>query len=230
MKHRCSYDDVIARLVGVIGNTTPLRTDTKSAPSGGESAPSGAEGDFDASGDAVSGTEDDQEVTSHEDYNGRLAYFVALGQLDLIEYDPYHDIYAVATQCLRTIAANLGLDEPSTIALFDRWLFSAAPDVSFFQHLDGSEEPNMIWRAANRFEEWSSLSELTLRLATCGTSEANTKRVLSMQRNIAGFYRTRFSLPSIEARLRDWANRPTQVQVSLGAMGGGDERDDSDAD
>jgi hypothetical protein len=46
MKHRCSYEDVIVRLVEVIGNTTPLMTDT-------ESAPFGAEGDFDASGDAV---------------------------------------------------------------------------------------------------------------------------------------------------------------------------------
>jgi hypothetical protein len=33
----------------------------------------------------------------------------------------------------------------------------------------------------------------------------------------------------MEARLREWANRPTPVQVSLGAMGGGDELDDSDA-
>jgi hypothetical protein len=37
-----------------------------------ESAPFGAEGDLDASGDAVSGTEDGEEVASHEDYNERL--------------------------------------------------------------------------------------------------------------------------------------------------------------
>jgi hypothetical protein len=34
----------------------------------------------------------------------------------------------------------------------------------------------------------------------------------------------------MEARLREWANRPTQVQVSLGAMGRGDELNGSDAD
>jgi hypothetical protein len=51
MKHRCSYDDVIVRLVEVIGNTTPLMTNTESAPSGAEPALSGAEVDFDASGD-----------------------------------------------------------------------------------------------------------------------------------------------------------------------------------
>jgi hypothetical protein len=44
MKHECSYNDVSVRLVEVIGNTTPLMIDT-------ESAPHGAEGDFDASGD-----------------------------------------------------------------------------------------------------------------------------------------------------------------------------------
>jgi hypothetical protein len=58
MKHRCYYDDVTVRLVEVIGSTTFLMTDTESAPSGAESPRSGAEGDFDASGDAVSGTED----------------------------------------------------------------------------------------------------------------------------------------------------------------------------
>jgi hypothetical protein len=46
-----------------------------------------------------------------------------------MEYDQYLDFYAVATQYLRTFVANLGLDESSMIALFDRWLFSAAPEV-----------------------------------------------------------------------------------------------------
>jgi hypothetical protein len=223
MKHRCFYNDVFVRLVEVIGNTTSLMTDT-------EFAPAGAEGDFDASGDAVDGTEDGEEVASHDDYHEHLAYFVAMAEPDLMEYDPYHDLYAVPTQYLRTFAANLGLDEPSTIALFDRWLFSAAPEVPFLQRLNGSEEPNMIWRAAHRFEEWSALSELALRIVTYGMSEADTERLLSMQCNIAGLHGTRFSLPSMEARLREWANRPTQVQVSLGAMGGRDELDDSDAD
>jgi hypothetical protein len=150
-----------------------------------ESAPSGAEGDLDASGNAVSGTEDDEEVASHEDHNERLAHFVALAEPDLMEYDPYHDLYAVATQCLRIFATNLGLDESGTITLFDRWLFSAAPAVPFLQHLDGSEEPNMIWRAAHRFEEWLALSELALELMTCETSEADAERLLSMQGNIA---------------------------------------------
>jgi hypothetical protein len=61
-----------------------------------------------------------------------------------MEYDPYHDLYVISTQCLRTFAANLGLGESSTIALFDQWLFSAAPEVTFLQHLDGSKEPTMI--------------------------------------------------------------------------------------
>jgi hypothetical protein len=52
LKHRRSYDDIIVPLVEVIGNTAPLMTDTESTPSGAEPARSGAEGDFDASGDA----------------------------------------------------------------------------------------------------------------------------------------------------------------------------------
>jgi hypothetical protein len=65
---------------------------------------------------------------------------------------------------------------------------------------------------------------------TCGTSEADAKSLLSMRRNIAGLHGTRFGLPSMAARLREWTNRPTQLQVSLGAMDGGDELDDSDTD
>jgi hypothetical protein len=145
-------------------------------------------------------------------------------------YNRYHDLYTVSTQYLRTFSANLGLDESGTIALFDRRLFSVAREVPFLQHLDGSEEPNVIWRAVHRFEKCSALFELALRLVTCGTSEADAKRLLSMKRNIARLHGTRSGLPSMEVRLREWANRPTQVQVSLGAMGGGDELDDSDAD
>jgi hypothetical protein len=117
---------------------------------------------------------------------------------------------------LNTFAANLGLDESITIALVDRWLFSAASEAPFLQHLDRSEEPNMIWRVAHRFEEWSALSKLALQLVTCRTSEADAKRLLSMQRNIAGLHETRFGLPSMEPRLREWVNCPTQVQVNLG--------------
>jgi hypothetical protein len=103
----------------------------------------------------------------------------------------------------------LGLDEPSTITLFDRWRFSGALEVPFLQHLDGREEPNMIWRAAHRFEEWFALSEFALPLVTCGTSEADTERLLSMQCNIAGLHGTSFDLPSMEANLREWVSHPT---------------------
>jgi hypothetical protein len=61
-------------------------------------------------------------------------------------------------------------------------------------------------------------------------SEADAEHLLSMQRNVVGLHGKRFGLPSMEARVREWANRPTQVQMSLGAMGRGDQRDDSDAD
>jgi hypothetical protein len=74
------------------------------------------------------------------------------------------------------------------------------------------------------------LSELALRLVTCGRSEADADGLLSMQHNIAGLHGTHFGLPSMKERLREWTNRLTQAQVSFGAMGGGDELDDSDPD
>jgi hypothetical protein len=62
---------------------------------------------------------------------------------------------------------------------------------------------------------------------TGATSEADAERLFLMQRNISGLHGTRFGLPSMEARLRERVNPPTQVQVSVGAMGRGDELDDS---
>jgi hypothetical protein len=53
-------------------------------------------------------------------------------------------------------------------------------EVPFLQYLDVGEEPNMTWQAVHRFEEWSALSELALRLVTYGTSETETERLLSM--------------------------------------------------
>jgi hypothetical protein len=104
MKHRCSYDDVIVRLVEVIGNTTLVMIDTESAPSGAEPASSAPEGNFDASGDAVSGTEDSEDVVSHEDYNERLVCFVALAEPDLMEYGRNHNFLLLP---LNTFALSL---------------------------------------------------------------------------------------------------------------------------
>jgi hypothetical protein len=65
---------------------------------------------------------------------------------------------------------------------------------------------------------------------TCGTSEADAESLLSMQRKIAGPHGTPFGLPSMETRLGEWVNRQTQVQVGIGAVGGGDELDGSGPD
>jgi hypothetical protein len=102
--------------------------------------------------------------------------------------------------------------------------------LPFLLDLDLREDRNQIWRTAHRFEEWSSFSEMAVRLVTCGTSEADAERILSMQRNIAGLHGTRFGLSSMEARLREWASRPTEVHAIHAAMDEDDELDDSDAD
>jgi hypothetical protein len=50
------------------------------------------------------------------------------------------------------------------------------------------------------------LSEFALQMMTCGPSEADAERSLSMQRNIAGLHGTRFGLLLMDARLRKWVN------------------------
>jgi hypothetical protein len=73
------------------------------------------------------------------------------------------------------------------------------------------------------------LSELALWFITCGTSEANTERILSMQCNIARLHEI-VGLPPMETRLREWINRRPQVPLTIGAMGEGDELEGSDTE
>jgi hypothetical protein len=71
----------------------------------------------------------------------------------------------------------------------------------------------------------------------CRTNEAakscwafilDAERILSMRRNSARLHGIRFALPSLEIRLREWANRPTQVRLMRGGTGEGNKLDDSD--
>jgi hypothetical protein len=45
-----------------------------------------------------------------------------------------------------------------------------------------------------------------------GISEADGEGILSMQRHVTELPGTRFELPSVEARLKEWGNQPTQVR------------------
>jgi hypothetical protein len=62
---------------------------------------------------------------------------------------------------------------------------------------------------------------------TCWACVLDAERILSMQRNIAGLHAKRSRLPSLEARLREWAHRPTQVELTRGATGEENKLDDS---
>jgi hypothetical protein len=114
----------------------------------------------------------------------------------------------------------MDLDESRTIPRFDQRVFAAAPE--------GRKERNLIWPNAHRFEDWSALSELSLWIMTCGNAGVDAEYIISMQLNIAGLHPTRFGRPSIEARLREWANHTTPVQLTRGAMGETNKLDDSD--
>jgi hypothetical protein len=72
--------------------------------------------------------------------------------------------------------------------------------------------PSAVWQFLHRRYMWIN-----------GAAVDGMANVHEMQHNIAGLHGTRFGLPSMEVRLREWANRPMRVQVSLGAMGGRDE-------
>jgi hypothetical protein len=68
----------------------------------------------------------------------------------------------------------------------------------------------------------------TYEAKTCWACIRDANRILSMQRNVALLHGKQFGLPSMEASLREWANCPTQVQLTRGAPGQGNQLDDSD--
>jgi hypothetical protein len=150
--------------------------------------------------------------------------------------DPYRDLYSLARESIRALAIKLHTEERVALIIFDNWLFSSAADVPFLRDRELLDSPNDFWRIAHRFLEWLPLSELALRLITCGTSEADAERILSMQRNVAGLHGTRFGLPSMEARLRELMARPSSSdlvrssEMTTGVLDEDHETDDSDTE
>jgi hypothetical protein len=85
--------------------------------------------------------------------------------------------------------------------IFSAWLFAPIQDVPFLQNPAALPSTDLIWCTGHRHEEWAEFTELALRLISCTTSESDTERVLSMEKNVAGLHGTRFAIRTMEARL-----------------------------
>jgi hypothetical protein len=176
-----SYDEGMAALAEIILNTEPMWNDDESVPSA-----FGAE--FQATDHDAEDIESTTEFPLAEDYKRCLVQFASMDEAALSTFDPYRDMYALARQCIRMIAINSNLDEHEIMQQFDKWQFHSATGLPFLQDVTSSQNQNLICRTAHRFEDWASFPELALRFITCGTSEADAERIISMQRNIVGLH------------------------------------------
>jgi hypothetical protein len=124
MKHGQCYDDVMAKLPDIILNTEPMLNDDEcAAPTGGA--------EFQVLEDDAEDTESTPEVVPAENYKTCFAQFASMANGDLLAFDPYHDMYALASQCIRPIAGKSHLDGSQMREQFDNWLFHSASEVSF---------------------------------------------------------------------------------------------------
>lgn len=145
---------------------------------------------------------DDERASGTPAYATYLVQFAEMPDGERMAFDPYRRVYEMAHARIGDLAARLGSNPEETLTLFDSWLFDSAQENRFVLDPSARESVNSMWRIAHRYEKWSTFADLALRLISCGTSEADAERVLSMQKNIASLHGTRFGISTMEARLR----------------------------
>jgi hypothetical protein len=122
---------------------------------------------------------------------------------------------------------------------FHDWLFADRTKHKI-PFLNWSFKVNDLWRKAHAFPDCKEMSGVVLRIITCGASEADAERVISLQRSRAGVNATHYGIDSMKARLRGRLSVINGKQICMKQQGFVDEQqerfeaaedaDDSDAD
>jgi hypothetical protein len=146
-------------------------------------------------------TEDRVHGKSYKDW---LFHFAGMKDEDRLRFHPYSvdDMYEVGMKSIRNLACRMEVDASVMTGLFQLWLFGTDEEIPFLGDCFLHDSPNEMWRVAHRYKQWSVFADLALRFVSCGTSEADAERILSMQRNIAGLHGTRFGTQSMKSRIR----------------------------
>jgi hypothetical protein len=143
-----------------------------------------------------------EEQPTAQSYRQHLIRFLEMPEDTRMGFDPFSGIYEAARARILELAGRLGLDAEQMGILFDHWLLRSAEETPFVLDQAAHESVNCLWRIAHRYQMWAPFADLALRLISCGVSEADAERLLSLQRNIAGLHGTRFGIATMEARLR----------------------------
>jgi hypothetical protein len=135
-------------------------------------------------------------------YDEWLDFFANMSFEEMLQYDPYdtNSLYEIAVASIERLSDRMMVDKEMMKVMFRKWLFGDLKAVSFLN--ESPESVDDMWRIAHRLKEWRDFADLSLRFISCGTSEADAERILSLERNIAGLCGTRFGIRSMEARLR----------------------------
>ena len=139
-----------------------------------------------------------------EEENTDAANRAGLCQLPLEELmllDIYTCDHSTALLELIGLGKCLGVAEGYIEEKFRLWIYADRSDTP--TKFSIGQSPDTIWRRVPAFcEEWRQFADVSLRLVTIGTSEADCERSLSRQKDIQGLHTTNVRTETLETRLR----------------------------
>jgi hypothetical protein len=115
-------------------------------------------------------------------YRKLLVHFHEMPEEERLGFDPYLSTWEIRGNRIAELARRLELNPEVMIILYNHWVFDPARDTQFVLDQSAKESVNSLWRVSHRYERWIAFADLALRLVSCGLSEADAERVLSMQK------------------------------------------------
>ena len=150
-------------------------------------------------------TNEDENINDellHRKYNEIVDALMDLDMDQLLKYEASPNIYRTAydTLCKYATLLRPGLNSIAIKELLDKFLFADPLEQGFKIYQD--QDPNTFWRNMHLLDEFKEFSLLALHFVTLATSEADAKRMLSLQKNVMGLHMTNVGSDCLEARLR----------------------------
>jgi hypothetical protein len=118
----------------------------------------------------------------------------------MFEYPLYSDLMSKADRRIESLAQKLDMPPDQCIQSLHNWTEMPAEMLRF--SLLGDPSPDTIWRSAHQYEEWQDFSELTVRVVTLGTSEADVESIIRAYPDLASLKGTRYSHRTLRSCLQ----------------------------
>ena len=121
---------------------------------------------------------------------------------ELLKLDIFPNIYERGLEPLRRYGTILypEMSAEGIKTLLDEFLFGNPSTTGLSGLLHKS--PDLFWRHAHLNEKWRTFAKLALRFISLPTSEADVKRLSSVQKSTMGLYANNMGSETLEAPLR----------------------------